>query len=80
MDHEVGHIKCPECGTLIEKWKIEVKRGEGIGYFTLHGFFAIESFQEIIDLHCPVEDCSFSLKDKTISELEDWFEKMREKD
>lgn len=43
-------------------------------------FFAIESFQEIIDLHCPVDDCSFSLKDKTISELEDWFEEMREKD
>ena len=63
MDHEVGHIKCPECGTLIEKWKIEVKRGGGIGYFTLHGFFAIESFQEIIDLHCPVDDCSFSLKE-----------------
>lgn len=71
-------IRCPGCKNIIEDWEIEVKEGQSKGYFTEYGFFQIKDFDEKVNLYCPIEECSFSLKDKTFVELENWFEEMIE--
>ena len=67
-----GKAKCPECDKVFEKWNIEPASGEGSLGFDENGLAQLSVTLFTVNFTCP--NCSWTLKDISNVELEEWFE------